>query len=67
MKFKQIAKADNYRLYTVDGTHELWYGNIASKFSFKLGYVSDSKNFLEAVNNAKEEIANLMIEAGVKC
>jgi len=64
MKFKLIAKSENYRLYTVDGMHELWYGNIAGKFSFKLGYVSDPENFFEAVSNAREEIASLMVEAG---
>ena len=64
MKFKLIAKSENYRLYQVDGCLELWYGNIANKFSFKLGYVSEVEGFHTAVLNAQEEIAALMVEAG---
>ena len=64
MDFKLIAKSENYRLYKVDGWLELWYGNIANRSSYKLGYVSEVEGFHAAVLNVQEEIAALMVEAG---
>jgi hypothetical protein len=64
---KAIKKSENFRLYKIENHFELWLGNYTTdKYSDKgvrLGYVSNPENWEEALENAKEEIACLMVGA----
>jgi hypothetical protein len=62
MQSKLIKKDGKYRLYNVSGSYELWFGNIAGKWSYRLGYVEDPENFDLVVLAAKEEVASLWAE-----
>jgi hypothetical protein len=60
---KAIKKAKGYSLYKTEDGYELWRGNMAGKWSFRAGYVSDPENFDMAVDAAEEEMRCLMAEA----
>jgi hypothetical protein len=64
---KAIKKSENFRLYKIENHFELWLGIYTTeKYSDKgvrLGYVSSPENWEEALENAKEEIACLMVGA----
>jgi hypothetical protein len=49
---KAVKKLDNYRMYKVGSSHELWFGKY-NEGAF-VGYISDPDNFEMAVHFAEE-------------
>lgn len=49
---RAIKKQDKYRMYKVDSSYELWYGEY-NEGAF-VGYISDPDNFHTAVHFAEE-------------
>lgn len=54
---RAIKKLDNYRLYKVDGYHELWFGKYQD--GVRVGYVSNPANFEMACHEAEMEFKAL--------
>ena len=62
---KVIRKQDSYRLYKVGNLYELWHGTYntekyGNEEGVRVGYVSDTKNFEWAIEQAKENLRYLM-------
>lgn len=59
---RALRSKDGYKMYKINGSLELWFGNANTEDSIRVGYIADADNFEYCVEEAKEEAHYLMEE-----